>query len=105
MTYIPPRAFPGRQRRRRSCAVLVRDLSAGSRRFAELWATGAVAAHRKDHKIVQHPAAGPISVDCDVLADGDTERKIVVLAVAAGTQDETRFERAVDPVLQGSHSA
>ncbi|MEU6750574.1 helix-turn-helix transcriptional regulator [Spirillospora sp. NPDC046719] len=76
-------------------AGLIRDLAASSPRFAELWASGAVGAHREDHKIVQHPAAGPIAVDCDVLSDGDAERKIVVLTAAPGTEDEARFRLAV----------
>jgi hypothetical protein len=46
-------------------------------------------------KIVQHPATGPIAVDCDVLTDGDAERKIVVLTAAPDTEDETKFRLAV----------
>jgi transcriptional regulator with XRE-family HTH domain len=76
-------------------ASLIRDLAAGSRRFAELWESGAVGAHREDHKIVQHPATGPIAMDCDVLSDGDAERKIVVLTPAPDTEDETNFQLAL----------
>jgi hypothetical protein len=76
-------------------AGLIRDLTTGSQRFAELWESGAVGAHREDHKIVQHPATGPIAVDCDVLSDGDAERKIVVLTPAPGTEDETNFQLAL----------
>ncbi|KPM51578.1 hypothetical protein ACG83_32410 [Frankia sp. R43] len=52
-------------------------------------------AGRSANKIVHLPAAGPIAVDCDVLTDGDAERKIVVLTAAPGTEDETRFQLAV----------
>ena len=83
--------FPGSAR----LASLIQDLTTGSQRFAELWASGAVGAHREDHKIVQHPATGPIAVDCDVLTDGDAERKIVVLTAAPDTEDETNFRLAV----------
>jgi transcriptional regulator with XRE-family HTH domain len=83
--------FPGSGR----LASLVKDLTAGSPRFAELWASGAVGAHREDHKIVQHPAVGPIAVDCDVLTDGDAERKIVVLTAAPDSEDEGKFRLAV----------
>ncbi|MEU9407486.1 helix-turn-helix transcriptional regulator [Streptomyces sp. NPDC048281] len=82
---------------------LIRDLSAGSPRFADLWASGEVGAHREDHKIVQHPVTGPIAVDCDVLTDGDEQRKVVVLTAAPGTEDETKFRLAV--VSGISHSA
>ncbi|MFC4145333.1 helix-turn-helix transcriptional regulator [Micromonospora mangrovi] len=74
---------------------LIRLLTTGNARFAELWAAGAVGAHREDHKIVQHPAVGPIAVDCDVITDGDAERKIVVLTAAPESADETRFRLAL----------
>ncbi|WP_225991205.1 helix-turn-helix transcriptional regulator [Actinomadura montaniterrae] len=89
--------FPDSER----LAGLIRDLAAGSPRFAELWASGAVGAHREDRKIVEHPGTGPIAVDCDVLADGDAERKVVVLTAAPGTEDETRFRRAMVSGIAG----
>ncbi|WP_199512957.1 helix-turn-helix domain-containing protein [Nucisporomicrobium flavum] len=79
--------FPADER----LAALIRVL-AGNARFAELWAAGAVGEHREDHKVVQHPAVGPIEVDCDVLSDG--ELKIVVLSAAPGTEDETKLRLA-----------
>jgi hypothetical protein len=53
-----------------------------------------VSAHREDRKIVEHPSAGPVTVDCDVLTDGDTELKIVILTAAPGTEDEARLRLA-----------
>ncbi|TDT97445.1 helix-turn-helix protein [Streptomyces sp. 846.5] len=73
-------------------AVLIRDLNAGNRRFAELWATGVVAAHREDHKTIDHPSVGPVTVDCDVLADGDSELKIVIMTAVPGSADETKLQ-------------
>jgi hypothetical protein len=66
-----------------------------NRRFAELWDSGAVGAHREDHKIVDNPAVGPIAVDCDVITDGDAERKIFILIAAPDTEDETKLQLAV----------
>ncbi|WP_318295285.1 helix-turn-helix transcriptional regulator [Streptomyces griseoaurantiacus] len=83
--------FPGSER----LATLVRDLTAGNRRFAELWSSGAVGAHREEHKIVRHPVSGPIDVDCDVLTDGEAERKIVVLTPAPPAENERGFRRAL----------
>lgn len=83
--------FPGNVR----LAALVRTLAEGNARFAELWAGGAVAAHREDHKVVHHPWAGPLRVDCDVLTDADAELKIVLLTAAPGSEDETRLRLAV----------
>jgi hypothetical protein len=74
---------------------LIETLVTGNQRFAELWASGAVGAHREDHKIVDHPLVGPIAVDCDVMTDGDAERKIVILTAAPDTEDETKLRLAV----------
>jgi hypothetical protein len=76
-------------------AELVRALSAGNRRFAELWAAGTVAAHREDHKTIEHPSVGPVAVDCDVLTDGDSELKIVIMSAVPGSADETKMRLAV----------
>jgi hypothetical protein len=75
-------------------AELIHDLSAGNRRFAELWATGTVAAHREDHKTIEHPSVGPVAVDCDVLTDGDSELKIVIMTTTPGSADETKLRLA-----------
>jgi transcriptional regulator with XRE-family HTH domain len=72
-------------------ATLIRELNAGNTRFAELWATGEVAAHREDHKTIDHPSVGPVTVDCDVLTDGDSELKIVIMTAVPGSEDETKL--------------
>ena len=82
--------FPGNAR----LTGLIRDLTAGNGRFAELWAAGGVSAHREDHKIIDHPAVGPILVDCDVMTDGDAELKIVMLTAVPGSEDETKLRLA-----------
>jgi transcriptional regulator with XRE-family HTH domain len=75
-------------------AELIRVLGEGNPRFAELWATGTVASHREDHKTIEHPSVGPIIVDCDVLTDGDSELKIVIMTAAPGSEDETKLRLA-----------
>ncbi|MEU7479806.1 hypothetical protein AB0A63_27705 [Lentzea sp. NPDC042327] len=52
-----------------------------------------VAAHREDHKTI-HPPVGPVEVDRDVLGDGDTELKIVVMTAVPGSADETKLQLA-----------
>ncbi len=79
----------------RRLTTLIRKLTKGNERFAELWASGAVGAHREDRKIVEHPATGPIVVDCDVIIDGDAERKIVALTATPDSEDETKFRLAI----------
>jgi hypothetical protein len=76
-------------------AELIRVLSAGNQRFAELWAAGTVTAHREDHKTIEHPSVGPVTVDCDVLTDGDSEIKIVIMTAVPGSPDETKLQLAV----------
>ncbi|MFC4121580.1 helix-turn-helix transcriptional regulator [Nonomuraea zeae] len=89
------RRATGRFPRDARLAGLIRDLSAGNERFAELWAMGTVAAHREDHKTIEHPSVGPVSVDCDVLSDGDSECKIVIMTAVPGSADETKLRLAV----------
>ena len=74
---------------------LIQELTVGNQHFAELWASGAVGAHREDRKIIEHPTVGPITVDCDVLTDGNAELKIVILTAAADTEDETKLQLAL----------
>ncbi|GGL91878.1 helix-turn-helix domain-containing protein [Nakamurella endophytica] len=89
------RAATGRYPRSARLRRLVTDLTAASPRFAALWAEGAVGTHREDTKVVSHPTVGPITVDCDVLSDGDGALKIVVLTAAADTEDETKLRLAL----------
>jgi transcriptional regulator with XRE-family HTH domain len=74
-------------------AELIRQLTAGNATFARLWSSGTVAAHREDRKTVDHPEVGPVDVDCDVLTDGDSDLKIVILSAAQGSSDEARLRR------------
>jgi hypothetical protein len=77
--------------------ALIESRLAGNPRFAQLWHEGTVASHREDRKIVYHPDAGAITVECDVLSDGDNDLKVVVYSVAPGSEDEARlaFARAI----------
>ncbi|WP_393062021.1 hypothetical protein [Streptomyces sp. LN549] len=46
-----------------------------------------MAAHREDHKTIGHSSVGPVTVDCDVVADGDSE----LMAAVPGSEDETKL--------------
>ncbi len=74
--------------------ALIEQLRAGSPDFEALWSVGAVGSHREDHKVVHHPTVGPITVDCDVLTDGDAELKIVIMTAAPGSEDQTKLRLA-----------
>ncbi|MGQ7296555.1 helix-turn-helix transcriptional regulator [Quadrisphaera sp. KR29] len=88
------RRATGRYPRDRQLAAVVRQLCEGSEEFTALWATGAVGAHRADHKVVHHPVVGATTVDCDVLTDGEADLKIVIMTAAPGSEDESRLQLA-----------
>jgi transcriptional regulator with XRE-family HTH domain len=73
-------------------AALIHRTLEGNPRFAELWHDGRVGRHIEDHKTIQHPDIGDITVDCDVLSDADTDIKIVIYTVAPGSEDETKLD-------------
>ncbi|HEY1701825.1 MAG TPA: hypothetical protein VGG75_19135 [Trebonia sp.] len=73
---------------------LIRGRLERNPRFAKLWREGAVGGHAEDHKTVRHPSIGDIHVDCDVLTDSDTDLKIVVFTVAAGSENESKIDLA-----------
>ena len=75
-------------------AALIARTQQGNDRFRRLWQEAPVATHREDRKIIRHPHAGDITVDCDVLTDGDTDMKIVVYTVEPGSEDEARLDFA-----------
>ncbi|MFF7983816.1 helix-turn-helix transcriptional regulator [Streptomyces sp. NPDC007901] len=89
------RRATGRFPRDARLAELVRELTEGNERFARMWAGGTVAAHREDRKTVEHPRVGPVEIDCDVLTDGDSELKIVILSAAPGSAAASRFKDAL----------
>ncbi|MEU9209783.1 helix-turn-helix transcriptional regulator [Streptomyces sp. NPDC048415] len=76
-------------------AELIQVLTAGNPTFARLWASGTVAAHREDRKTIEHPKVGLVEVDCDVLTDGDSDLKIVILTALPGSADEAKLRLAM----------
>jgi len=82
--------YPGDPR----LAALIRRTIGGNARFAALWHDGAVGAHAEDRKTIKHPDIGDITVDCDVLSDGETDLKIVIYTPASN-EDATKLELAL----------
>lgn len=76
---------------------LVAELRAASPRFVELWeaATGPAPAERSRHKVVEHPAVGPISLDCDTLVVAGDNLRIMAYTAQPGTPDADRLELAI----------
>ncbi|MEU6173469.1 helix-turn-helix transcriptional regulator [Streptantibioticus parmotrematis] len=70
---------------------LIGELRAGSERFADLWATGAVGRHEASRKTIDHPSVGPVTLDCDVLTVAGSDLRIMVYTAEVGTQDAERL--------------
>jgi transcriptional regulator with XRE-family HTH domain len=83
--------YPGDPR----LAALIRRTVNGNARFAALWHDGAVGVHTEDRKTIRHPDIGDITVDCDVLSDGDMDLKIVVYTAVPGSEDATKLDLAL----------
>ncbi|MGP3973696.1 helix-turn-helix transcriptional regulator [Streptomyces sp. 8N114] len=64
---------------------LVAELSQRSPAFRQLWEDGTVGRHTMDTKTVDHPEAGAIVLDCDVLVAPDSDLRVVLYTAAPGT--------------------
>ena len=71
---------------------LVSRLRAESAEFERRWSQARVAEHRSSRKAITTTAAGPITVDCDVLAAPGSDLRIVVYTVTPGSADEARLD-------------
>ncbi|EXG80536.1 helix-turn-helix transcriptional regulator [Cryptosporangium arvum] len=81
----------------RALARLVEDLGALSPRFVELWESGSSNAGREPtrQKVIDHPAVGEITLDCDTLVVATDELRIMVYTAEPGTSDAERLDLAI----------
>ena len=80
----------------RSVKQLVRQLSALSPRFAELWEGDTVPRHDPArHKVIEHPAVGPITLDCDTLVVAGDDLRVMIYTAEPGTEDAERLALAI----------
>jgi transcriptional regulator with XRE-family HTH domain len=70
---------------------LITELRAKSQRFAELWDSGAVGRHEAARKTINHPAAGELTLDCDVLTVQGSDLRIMIYTAEPGTDDADRL--------------
>jgi hypothetical protein len=71
---------------------LVARLRAESPEFARRWSQTRVAVHRSSRKTARSTAAGPITVDCDVLSVPGSDLRIVVYTTVPGSDDASRLD-------------
>lgn len=76
---------------------LIDELTTSSPRFAELWESAGTASPRDQtrHKVIDHPAAGLIALDCDVLVVAGEDLRIMVYTAEPGTEDAGRLDLAI----------
>jgi MmyB-like transcription regulator ligand binding domain len=90
---------PGRHRRARSHPQPVdggcqgRHSHGSSPRFAEIWAEHDVATRRPLVKRVDHPLAGPLEFECQVLHIPDTGQRLITYCAAPGSPTQAAFRR------------
>lgn len=71
---------------------IVRELTARSAEFAELWDVHEVRRRFEDHKVLIHPEIGPIEVDCQALFTEDESQALIVLTAAPGSDAASKLE-------------
>ena len=81
----------------RTLRRLIAELTAQSPRFAELWDADGPPPHPdpSKQKIVDHPAVGRITLDCDTLFVVGDDLRISVYTAEPGTEDADRLALAV----------
>jgi transcriptional regulator with XRE-family HTH domain len=81
----------------RTLRHLITDLASGSPRFAELWDTETPLSltNTSRQKTIDHPAVGPITLDCDTLLVTLDDLRITVYTAEPGTEDADRLALAI----------
>ena len=74
-------------------AELVTALHRTSPEFAERWTAARPARYRGMRKHIDHPVAGPLVLDGDVLQVPGSDLRMVVYSPAPGTPDADRLAR------------
>jgi len=77
----------------RGIEELVTELLALSPRFAGMWAEQHVEARRRLVKRVDHPAAGPLDFECQMLHVPDTDQRIIAYVAEPGSPTHEAFRR------------
>jgi transcriptional regulator with XRE-family HTH domain len=67
--------------------TLIDELRAQSPRFEALWRQSPVAVHTSATKTIDHPDAGRLTLDCDVLQVHGSDLRIVVYSAQPGSPD------------------
>jgi transcriptional regulator with XRE-family HTH domain len=80
------RATAARYPADRQLGLLIAELRSRSERFAELWDAGVVGRLAGSHKTIEHPQAGTLTLDCDLLRVEENDLHILVYSAEPGTE-------------------
>lgn len=86
------RAAHGTLGTRSRAGEIVRDLTARSAEFVELWEAQEVRRRFEEHKVLIHPELGEIEVDCQALFTEDESQALIVLTAAPGSESASKLE-------------
>jgi hypothetical protein len=87
------RAAYGRYPSDQGMRDLVTEMLALSGEFAEMWAAHDVESRRPLMKRFDHPIAGPLEFECQILHVGDTGQRLIVYCAAPGSVTQAAFRR------------
>jgi transcriptional regulator with XRE-family HTH domain len=76
--------------------ALVTELLGLSPRFAEMWAVHEVESRRPLIKRVDHPLAGPLEFECQILRVPDTGQRLIAYCAAPGSATQAAFRRLAE---------
>jgi transcriptional regulator with XRE-family HTH domain len=81
----------------RALRRLIGELTVLSPRFASLWDADPppMPKDRTRHKVIEHPAVGRITLDCDTLVVAGDDLRITVYTAEPGTDDADRLALAI----------
>jgi transcriptional regulator with XRE-family HTH domain len=82
----------GRYAGDRRLARLIADLRAASPRFYSLWESRRVGVYEHESKTIDHPAVGPLYLDCDVLTTHPNSLRVVVCTAAPGSRSARQLD-------------
>ena len=76
---------------------LLAELHAGSAEFTGIWATNPVRAPGHRTKRVDHPTAGPLHLNCDILTVPDDDQQVVFITADPGTPSARALRHLAAP--------
>lgn len=79
-------------------ADLVTELLALSPAFDEMWGEHLVESRRPLIKRIDHPLAGPMEFECQILHVGDTGQRLIVYCAEQGSATQAAFRRLAETV-------